>query len=322
MKVLISGYYGYDNLGDEAILSALVSELRNYSYKVTVLSATPAKTRKLHGTNTTHRYWGLLPALLNHDALISGGGGLLQDKTSLLSLHYYLGIIKSAKRLGKRVVIYGQSIGPLSKKGKVMVANTLRGLPVAVRDKTSQDLLASLGVEASLTADSALLLPIPTPVKCKSKILLIPRANYSNFTRELIEMGKAFKAENIPIAALVMHPREDLQELNVLKENLPFLEVLKAETPKQALDHIAKVQYVISVRLHGLILAARARTPFRGMAYDPKVAAFLQEVGAEEHPLPLTLKLSIEETIDLDVLKQLEERAKKGISWLDSVLKG
>ena len=322
MKVLISGYYGYGNLGDEAILSALVSELRNYNYKVTVLSAAPAATRNLHKVKATHRYWGFLPALLNHDALISGGGGLLQDKTSLRSLHYYLGIIKLAKWLGKRVVVYGQSIGPLSKKGKVMVANTLKGIPVAVRDKASRDLLTSLGIESFLTADTALLLPIPIPVKCRSKILLIPRANYSNFTQELIEIGKAFKAENIPIAALIMHPHEDLQELNALKENLPSLEVLKAETPKQALEHIAKAQYVISVRLHGLILAAKSRTPFRGMVYDPKVAAFLQEVEAEEHPLPLTLKLTMEEAVDLAALKQLKERAKKGIGWLDSVLRG
>ncbi len=321
MKVLISGYYGYNNLGDEAILSTLVSKLKSYGYEVTVLSAEPTLTRNLHDTKARHRYRGLLPAILSHDALISGGGGLLQDKTSLRSLHYYLGVIRLAKLLRKKVIIYGQSVGPLSQKGKVAVANTLRGFPIAVRDKASQDLLTSLGIEASLVADSALLLPVPElPEKKSIGVLLIPRANYRKFTQELVKLGKAFEAQKHSIAALAMHPSEDTQEVNFLKENLPSLEVLEAKTPKQALEQIAKAYYVASVRLHGLILAARVRTPFTGIAYDPKVASFLQEVGAKKHPLPLERKLSMTEVLNIDKLRELELRAEKGIRWLTSTL--
>ena len=320
MKILISGYYGYGNLGDEAILSALIAELASYDYKITVLSARPAETQSLHNVNSIHRYWGLMSAVLSHNVVISGGGGLLQDKTSLRSLHYYLGVIKLAKKLGKKVIIYGQSIGPLSEKGKSMITNTLRRLPIAVRDKASQDVLSSLGIWSTLTADAALLLPVTLPPKKKTKVLLIPRAHHRSFTKELIKMGKAFEAQHLPIAALAMHPYEDLKEIQVLKDNLSSLEILDVKTPNQALEHIARAQYVISVRLHGLILAARARIPFRGIVYDPKVAAFLQEVGAKEHSLPLSLELSIEEVVDVDALRQLEARAQKGINWLDDVL--
>ena len=161
MKVLVSGYYGFGNLGDEALLAGMLTGLQEHS--VTVLSQRPAATRALHGVGAAHRLRGLA-ALLNHDALISGGGGLLQDKTSARSLRYYLGVLELAQRLGKRTVVYGQSVGPLSPDGERAVAQALRGLPVAVRDGPSQVLVETAGhVSAELVADSALLLPEPVP---------------------------------------------------------------------------------------------------------------------------------------------------------------
>ena len=67
---------------------------------ITVLSNNPEKTKALHGTQAVTRYKGLLPALVQSDAVVSGGGGLLQDKTSARSLRYYLGIL--ASRQGAR----------------------------------------------------------------------------------------------------------------------------------------------------------------------------------------------------------------------------
>ena len=78
-------------------------------------------------------------------------------------MRYYLGVLELAQRLGKRTVVYGQSVGPLSPDGERAVAQALRGLPVAVRDGPSQILLKRLGIPAELVADSALLLPEPVP---------------------------------------------------------------------------------------------------------------------------------------------------------------
>ncbi len=198
MNVLLSGYYGFGNLGDEAILSGLVAGLRAQGHHLVVLSNKPDKTRALHGVEAVTRYQGLVPALMQSDAVVSGGGGLLQDRTSARSLRYYLGILRLAKALGKRPVVYAQSVGPLSPAGARAVKRTLTGLPVAVRDGASQRLLASLGISAELVADAALLLPEPrgtTTVSLTPPVLLIPRGGYPEITESLIALAKALRVK-------------------------------------------------------------------------------------------------------------------------------
>ncbi|CAA9566737.1 MAG: hypothetical protein AVDCRST_MAG86-1134 [uncultured Truepera sp.] len=321
MKVLISGYYGFGNLGDEALLAGMLTGLQTQG--VTVLSQRPAATRALHGVGAAHRLRGL-SALLTHDALISGGGGLLQDKTSARSLHYYLGVITLAKRLGKRVIVYGQSVGPLSPSGERAVAGALRGVPVAVRDRASQRLLERLDVPSTLVADAALLLPkpaAPTDAAPTASVLLIPRGGYPEITAALARLAETLHGEGVALAGLALHPGEDAAPLAELP---PTVERLEAPTPQAALVLIAGSRHVVSARLHGLILAARAGRPFSGIAYDPKVTAFLEEVGNRAHPIPpdpaALLREITRPTPALERVAELTARARDGLTWLSASL--
>ena len=288
MKVLLSGYYGFGNLGDEALLSGLLSVLRPAGLELTVLSNRPEATAELHSVRAVSRLFGAPGAVLRCDALISGGGGLLQDKTSFRSLQYYLALLSLAKRLGKRTFVYGQSVGPLSERGRRVVASTLRGVTVAVRDKPSQVLLESLEIESYLCADTALLLEPPqVEPLATDTVLLIPRAGYPEITEALVETARDLSARGLKVAAAAVQPDEDAAALQVLKEAVPGLELLHATTPKKLLEHISAASYVVSGRLHGLILAAVANKAFCGLVYDPKVAAFLDEVGAPAFTLPV-----------------------------------
>lgn len=325
MKLLVSGYYGLGNLGDEALLAGLLTGLR--AHTVTVLSGRPADTRSLHGVgslhsiNAVHRLRGL-PALLSHDALLSGGGGLLQDKTSTRSLQYYLGAITLAKRLGKRVVVCGQSVGPLSPEGEKAVARALRGVPVTVRDRPSQQLLARLDIPATLVADTALLLPRPMLEPAEdAPILLVPRGGYPEVTAALARLAEALHRGGVPTTSVALHPSEDAAALAELP---PGTQRLEARTPQAALKLIAGSRYVVSARLHGLILAARARRPFSGIAYDPKVAAFLTETGSQVHPVPpdpgAIMQEILKPVFEADKLAALEARAQGGLAWLEAAL--
>ena len=99
-KILISGYYGFDNIGDESILNAVIKSIRARlpDCALTVLSHDPAGTRKKYGVEAVDRMAPLesLRAVRRCDMLISGGGSLLQDVTSSKSLRYYLAIIRLA----------------------------------------------------------------------------------------------------------------------------------------------------------------------------------------------------------------------------------
>lgn len=322
MNILISGYYGFGNLGDEALLSGMLSRLQRHT--VTVLSSTPHATRRLHGVAAAHRYYQVLPALLNADVLISGGGGLLQDTTSRRSLNYYLGLMRLALRLGKRVIVYGQSVGPLSEKGAAEVASVLRHCAVAVRDEPSRQLLARYSVTAALVADSALVLPPAEVTGGAQRVVLIPRAGYPAITQALASAGHAL-SQSYPLAALALHPQEDAAEVTQLKVALPQLTVLEAATPAQLTAQLTGAHYVISGRLHGLILAAIAGTPYAGIVYDPKVQAFLTATAAPSFTLPVDVPALIEcarlaQGPEFTAVTELRQRAQAGLDWLGQQL--
>src|SRR5690606_10000284 len=163
LRILLSGYYGLGNLGDEAILAGLAGALRERGHAPLVLSGDPAATEAEHGLLARHRTRGLLGALASADVVVSGGGGLLQDKTSARSLSYYLWIVRLARWFGRPVAVYGQSFGPLSPAGRARVQRELRGVPLFLRDQQSLRLAADLGLDASLVGDAALLLERPRP---------------------------------------------------------------------------------------------------------------------------------------------------------------
>ena len=111
-KYLVSGYIGFDNFGDEAIASVLISHLKTkQAEKITVLSSNPEKTAKTYRVFSEH-YMKFFKPILETDVLISGGGSLLQDITSLKSLIYYLTVITVALVFNKKVIIYAQGFTP------------------------------------------------------------------------------------------------------------------------------------------------------------------------------------------------------------------
>jgi polysaccharide pyruvyl transferase CsaB len=333
MRVLISGYYGYGNLGDEALLSGISTGLQSYGHSVTVLSGNPEETKRLHKVNAVSRYKGLPLALLQHGAVISGGGGLLQDKSSSRSLEYYLGVLNLAKLLGKKVIVYGQSIGPLSEHGKKAVAKTLQGVAVAVRDEMSQKLLAELGMVSELVADGALLLEgsgfrvqgsvkIPKLQTLDPKpFLLFPRAGYPAITAALMTLAQALVSQGHNVAGVSVQPNEDSRELEIIRQAVPAFKMLQATSPDDLIQLISQSSYVVSGRLHGLILAAVAGVNFAGLVYDPKVAAFLNESGAPCFTLPikqetLTQTVLAQTPVDWQRVQHLKVRAKAGLHWL------
>lgn len=167
LRVAVSGYYGFNNTGDEAILLSLVTTMRTLAQgvEITVLSNSPRETRQLYGIKAVNR-WNPFAAfwvLLRSDLLISGGGGLLQDVTGIRSVCYYLAVVMIAKLLGKPVVYFAQGVGPIrSAFGRWLtrvVSNRVE--LITVRDQASKDDFLAMGVirpPIVVTADPVLAL--------------------------------------------------------------------------------------------------------------------------------------------------------------------
>ncbi len=289
MRLLLSGYYGFANLGDEAILAGLTRELTRRGHLVTVLSADPVGTATRHGVGAAHRTRGLVGALLRCDALVSGGGGLLQDTTSARSLAYYLGVVRAAKLLGKRVAVYGQSLGPLTPTGRRRTAQALRDVPAFWRDERSRELARELGLEDRATADAALLLAPDEPVGAdpNGPVLVTPRAGYPAYNQALARLARSLLNEGVPVAAVALHAGHDDAEVDALRRAAPGAEAWTARAPEELLELLPRASYVVSARLHGCVLAAAAGVGFAALTYDPKVAGFAALFGAPAFGAPV-----------------------------------
>ena len=160
---------GMENSGDEAILQVL---LRRYTpdFEVTVISLGSAKTLALHGAMGIRalgeRDAACRQAISDCDVFILGGGGLLQDKTTIFNPSRWLAKLRLAQRMGKKTCLYANSVGELRFGiNRRMVARALKKVHlITLRDALSAELLEQLGVAgAQVTADPAFRLALPTP---------------------------------------------------------------------------------------------------------------------------------------------------------------
>ncbi|MBB6021671.1 polysaccharide pyruvyl transferase CsaB [Paenibacillus sp. JGP012] len=180
-KLVISGYYGFRNSGDEAVLKSILNALEeesqrsNVTIEPIVLSIDPAWTTSMYGVRAVHRMKlkEVREALKESDGLISGGGSLLQDATGLKSIPYYLGVIKLAQWLKKPTFIYAQGIGPVNRKiFNPMIRSVFKSCTyVSVRDEQSADYLRRLGLkwnQIHVVPDPVMGLPLPEKVSVQS----------------------------------------------------------------------------------------------------------------------------------------------------------
>lgn len=160
---------GMENSGDEAILQVL---LRRYTpeFEIAVISLCPEKTLALHGAMGIRalgeRDAACRQAIAECDVFILGGGGLLQDKTTIFNPSRWLAKLRLAQRMGKTTCLYANSVGELRFGiNRRMAARALKKVHlITLRDALSAELLERLGVAgAQVTADPAFSLEPPTP---------------------------------------------------------------------------------------------------------------------------------------------------------------
>ncbi|MGC4047933.1 MAG: polysaccharide pyruvyl transferase CsaB [Armatimonas sp.] len=314
MKLAALGYYGFSNLGDEAVLagirSALATESRFDGAEFLVLSNAPEETKRLHpGVTATDRWsWkGAWDALSGTDLFLFGGGSLLQDATSVKSVLWYFLMASLARKRAKKLLWWGQGIGPLNSPHSRRLTSILarRADIISVRDERSAELLKEIGVSGSidLVADPAFALE-PAEHSQTTGTLLSLRA-WPGSTGNWTVPAKAPQ----PLLYLPMHLPEDKE---ILK---PGVEVLDSKesgaTIAETMGRFAASELVIAMRLHALIFAARCGVPFVPISYDPKVDALAKAAGQQDVLLPTALVT--DETMNEMVEKVMESAAARRV---------
>ena len=307
-RVVICGAYGRGNAGDDAILLAILSELREIDPDLSfqVFSRNPLDTRMSYRVNAfyTFHFWKALYYFKHAKLFINGGGSLMQDVTSYRSLWFYLWTLAAAKRSGCPVVMYGCGIGPIrnsrNRRRATQVMNRCVDA-ITLRDPDSKQELAVLGVtkpNISLSADTTVILPA-APADVVDGILdscsIPPHGNYIGFVLrpwagfeekvEALAAAADYVSETYGLTPVFfpIEPRLDVAAAQrvIQKMKCPSHIIKEAYTAAQTIGILSRMQVVVSMRLHGLIFAAGQGVPLVGIVYDQKVSSFLSYVGQD-----------------------------------------
>lgn len=299
VRVVMSGYFGFENTGDESILQTIhrsVAAMPEVG-SITVLSRRPEETRLRYGYQAIHRMniFAVLRALEKCDVLISGGGSLLQDKTSTRSILYYLFVIRLAQRKGKKVMIYANGIGPVDKeKNRLRVYRALSGVDqITLRDAVSARELVSMGIPeeklhvtvdpvfkmapASRAAADKILSGAGVPAD-KPIVVVCVRKWPGDFHGKLASIcDRIYDVYGYTTVFLAMQLPADVEIGRKVASGMarPYVIVEQACTGPEMMAVLSRAEFVLSMRLHALIFAAAVCVPTVGLVYDPKLENYL-----------------------------------------------
>lgn len=303
---IISGYYGFRNIGDDALLMSIIKDLKVFKpdIKLLILSKIPIVTSRDFQVDSINRVNMLrvFQAMKISKVFIYGGGNLLQDNTSTRSLLFYLSMVWLAKKLKMKVMFYANGIGPLKKGLSRMLTKKIMNKVdvITLREQLSFTELEHMEIgkpRILLTADAALTVTDSCSasdedilqhlgIQKDTPLLGISLRKYpghEKFEHEKYEAVIAKVADHMaaaygafPVLIPMQHP-----------DDLPILENVAAKMHHkccivkeklnvfQTYSLISKMYVILGMRLHALVFSAVAAVPMVGLVYDPKIQGFL-----------------------------------------------
>ncbi|MBJ6361908.1 polysaccharide pyruvyl transferase CsaB [Paenibacillus sp. GCM10012307] len=310
-RIAISGYYGFRNSGDEAVLKSILLALDECGQEAgiriqpIVLSIDPEWTSGMYGVEAVHRMQPkeVISLLRASDGLLSGGGSLLQDATSAKTIPYYAGIIKLAQWLGKPTFIYSQGVGPVNRGWmNPLIRSAMKASRyVSVRDKESAELLDRIGVPLNrieVVPDPVMGLPLPEQeasgadrhshepvaggrepvIGISLRFWRKDRADLDRIAGALLEL---LGTRDVQLRFLPFHTPEDVEAAAYVIGKLGASGAGKTDIreagddPQRMLHEVSQCDVLLGMRLHALIYAANMKVPLLGISYDPKIDQFL-----------------------------------------------
>lgn len=309
--VVISGSYGFDNIGDDAMLLAIINNLSLYKsgLKLAVITRRPAETKKMFNVDTISRsnIFAIVKAIRSSVLFVYGGGNIIQDTTSSRSPLYYLGLVLLAKKINVKVMFYANGIGPIRKKLNMILSKKIINQVdvITLREELSLQELKRLHIdrpEIFITSDPALTLekscnPDLTIDSIFSKEGIERPGPYVGFSVRKYPGNEKYQSESYePVisqiadyiidkygAKPVFIPMQYPSDLEIIENIVSKMKgkgyILRHKHGvQQVLEIIDQMEMLIGMRLHALIFAASSNVPIIGLEYDPKIQGFMQYI--------------------------------------------
>ncbi len=314
-KVGISGSYGGLNLGDEAILQSIITQLRNsLDVEVTVFSRNAKDTSARHHVEHVVEVRNLTrveitPQIQELDLFILGGGGIFFDKEADI----FLRELEIASQNSVPSMVYAVGAGPLNNENsRRRVKEVLNKADIiTVREREAKKIFEDIGVDNQImvTADPAFLL---TPELLPLNALKFEQLNEErplvgvsvrepgpaapdidpNFYHGLLANAADFVISRLD-ADVIFVPMErqvfDVQHSHAVIAKMlqpQRAAVLKGEySSGQLLTFMKNFVFTIGMRLHFLIFSALQGVPFVALPYASKVSGLLDNLQVPMPPL-------------------------------------
>ncbi|MBO4949769.1 MAG: polysaccharide pyruvyl transferase CsaB [Clostridia bacterium] len=304
--ILISGYHGFANSGDEALLFAILNTLRKKRPELdfTVLSNKPEETSEVYNVNSIGRYnlFKIRKEMKKSKMLLFGGGSLLQDVTSSKSILYYLAIIRLAQKCGMKTMLYANGIGPITKKrNRTLAAKILNKVDfITLRDDKSDEELKSLGVtkpKIIITADPAFTIDTEgkgsgrfftniAGVPSGTKLCIVSIRAWKNsspyFCSDLAKLCDQMVENHgiYPLFVPMQYPEDTDISKNVMSlMKKPSYIISRELSVPEMFSVLSEAEILIGMRLHSLIYATTLAIPAMPICYDPKISAFMESLN-------------------------------------------
>lgn len=307
-EILISGYYGFKNSGDDALLEAIIDDIKRHkeSPNITVLSANPKETAKRYRVNAINRFnvIDLFRHMKNAGMLISGGGTLIQDTTSTKSLLYYLAVIRLAVHRGVKVMLYSNGIGPL--RNEVNIVRAKKALNrvdvITLRDPESKCELDRLGIsepKIMVTADPVfgiedfnkiegqkILKSFNVPTDKKILVVSARKTRDTNVAFESVLAKMCdYTADkyncNVVFVPMQINKDEQISRSIAGRMKSKSYVIDTRLSVSEIISVMAAADVCIGMRLHSLIYSAIGNVPVIGISYDPKIKGFMDYMGQD-----------------------------------------
>ncbi|HUQ90173.1 MAG TPA: polysaccharide pyruvyl transferase family protein [Bryobacteraceae bacterium] len=314
-RIFISGYYGYANPGDEAILTVILSQLRARlpDASFTVVSGTPEETARTHSVHAV--LWSdplaIAEAIRDSTLVITGGGGIFHDYGGFpenglltegnwgLGFHVTAGLL--AALFSKPLVIYGIGAGPLfSQPGRRYTRAVCEAASaITVRDEGSARLLQEIGVapaKIQVTADPGFLFSSDVPPQRSPtlRVAVVIRhwehgVNPAVWEAECAAGLDLFLARRggemllLPFQQFPGQQEDDLAVAERVHAQMKHREAARVlrdlSTPQEKAVLLASCHLVAGMRLHSIIFSITAGVPFVALTYDEKVRQVVERTG-------------------------------------------
>ncbi len=291
-KILITGYFGNSNFGDDLILSLKLKDLENQPADITVVSSDPKKTSKEFNIKSIQKFnpFRILWETMKTDILLFPGGGIFQDETSFLSLCYYIFHIIMAKIFFTKVKLEKISVGPVTKRfSPFLLKIGLKNCDISVRDRHSIRILKAVGLTQKIKLEKDRLYDLKfsdREVHPEKFVLGIQLRNWVNIERIIPALSRLLtelitKYKNLELVFLEFQ-ETDKKILTELINNIQNPDNIQYYS---SIDEILKVyprlDFLIGMRFHSILLADILNIPVFGISYAPKCIEILKGMDSK-----------------------------------------